>query len=88
MGAGVESKVATLNTGGELAVCPMLDDQVMAEGFFFDADLFHLREEDGDIYFNYGAELYVAIGGGVELEVNISECWRQFCKFFFPNSKS
>ena len=32
-----------------------------------------IREEDGDIYFNFGTELYIAIGG-IDVELNISEC--------------
>ena len=80
---GVESEVASLEAGGEYVWCPMLDDRVMKEGFFLDADLFHFMEEDGDIYFRLGAELYVAIGGGFEIELNISECLRRM----FPINK-
>lgn len=55
-------------------------NQVIEEGWFLDYNLFGFNEKNGDIIFNIGASLYVAIGGGIEIEVNVSKAWRELKK--------
>lgn len=55
-------------------------NQVIEEGWFLDYNLLGFNEKNGDIIFNIGASLYVAIGGGIEIEVNVSKAWRELKK--------
>ena len=89
LSGGIDALILGGSAGYQYVSYPMLDT-VAEEGWFVDPRLLGIKKENGDFVFSASASLYVAIGLGVEIDVNISKGARWIkkqIKDFFDTSK-
>ena len=89
LSGGIDALILGGSAGYQYVSYPMLDT-VAEEGWFVDPRLLGIKKENGDFIFSASASLYVAIGLGVEIDVNISKGARWIkkqIKDFFDTSK-
>ena len=82
IGAGLGCWLFGVSAGARREICPMLDNQVMENGWFFEPSLLKFSKTDGDYILSFGAGIFVFLGAEVDVDINVNECLRRIKDYF------